>query len=128
MLVIDRYRRSTSFVPSFEKPADRTGKREGRKGVYARTTLYSDRDQIKRLSFGYSDEATLFLNGKPVFTGKSAFRFRDPGFLGIMDVEDDAVYLPLKKGRNDIVLGLAEYFGGWGFICRLDDLKGIKLE
>ena len=80
------------------------------------------------MSFGYSDEASIFLNGKPVFTGKSAFRFRDPGFLGIMDVEDDAVYLNLKKGRNEIVLGVADYFGGWGFICRMDDVHGIKID
>jgi hypothetical protein len=32
--------------------------------------------------------------------GDSAFRFRDPGFLGIMEIEDDAVYLNLKKGKN----------------------------
>jgi hypothetical protein len=80
------------------------------------------------MSFGYSDEVTVFLNSKPVFTGKSAFRFRDPGFLGIMDVENDAVYLDLKKGRNEIVLALADYFGGWGFICRVDDTRGVKIE
>ena len=28
----------------------------------------------------------------------------------------------------EIVLGLADYFGGWGFICRLDDMRGIRLE
>ena len=56
------------------------------------------------MSFGYSDEPTVFLNSEPVFTGKSSFRFRDPGFLGIMNVENDAVYLDLKKGRNEIIL------------------------
>jgi hypothetical protein len=65
---------------------------------------------------------------KPIFTGKSAFRFRDPGFLGIMDVENDAVYLDLKKGRNEIVLGVADFFGGWGFVCRVDDLLGIDIN
>ena len=80
------------------------------------------------MSLGYSDEVTVFLNSRPVFTGKSAFRFRDPGFLGIMDVENDAIYLDLKKGRNEIVLGLADYFGGWGFICRLDNISGVRIE
>src|ERR1044071_555554 len=128
MLVISRYRRSASIVPSFANLSERAGKREGRKGVFARTTIYSDRDQIKRMSLGYSDEVTVFLNSRPVFTGRSAFHFRDPGFLGIMDVENDAIYLDLKKGRNEIVLGLADYFGGWGFICRIDDPRGIKIE
>jgi hypothetical protein len=128
MVVIDRYRRSPSVVPFFLQPSERTGKREGRKVVFARAVVYSDRDQKKRMSFGYSDEATVFLNSEPVFTGKSAFRFRDPGFLGIMNVENDAVYLDLKKGRNEILLAVAEYFGGWGFICRIDDMRGIKFE
>lgn len=128
MVVIDRYRKSPSVVPIFLQPAQRTGKREGRKIVFAKTVVYSDRDQKKKMSFGYSDEATVFLNSEPVFTGKSAFRFRDPGFLGIMNVENDAVYLDLKKGRNEIILAVAEYFGGWGFICRIDDMRGIKFD
>ncbi len=128
MVVIDRYRRSPSIVRFFGDPSERIGKRAGRKVVFARATIYSERDQIRRMSLGYSDEVTVFLNAKPVFTGKSAFRFRDPGFLGIMDVENDAVYLDLKKGRNEIVLAVADYFGGWGFICRIDDLRGIKLS
>jgi hypothetical protein len=128
MVVVDRYRRGPSKVVSFSDPSRRLGGRPERRVVFARTTIYSDRDQVKRMSLGYSDEATVFLNGQPLFTGRSAYRYRDPGFLGIMDVEDDAVYLNLKKGRNELVLAVAEYFGGWGFICRIDDPSGIKLE
>lgn len=128
MVVVDRYRKGPSVVPFFLKPSERIGKREGRRIIFARTVVYSDRDQRKRMSFGYSDEATVFLNSEPVFTGKSAFRFRDPGFLGIMNVENDAVYLDLKKGRNEVLLAVAEYFGGWGFICRIDDMRGIKFD
>lgn len=128
MVVIDRYRKGAGVIQFFAAPGSRVGKRPGRKGVFARTTVYSDRDQVKKMSLGYSDEVTLFLNSQPVFTGRSAFRFRDPGFLGIMDVEDDTVYLNLRKGKNEIVLGVAEYFGGWGFICRFDDIQGVRLE
>lgn len=127
MVVVNRYRRTAEIVPFFRDPSERIGKREGRKVVFARTTVYSDRNQIKKMSLGYSDEITIFLNSRPVFTGHSAFRFRDPGFLGIMDVEDDAVYLNLKKGRNEILLGVADYFGGWGFICRIDEMRGITI-
>ena len=128
MVVVDRYRRSPSIVRFFAEPSERTGKREGRKAVYARAVIHSERDQIKRMSFGYSDEATVFLNSRPVFTGRSAFRYRDPGFLGIMDVENDAAYLDLKRGRNELLLAVADYFGGWGFIARLDDMQGVRLE
>lgn len=128
MVVVDRYRRSPSVVRFFAEPAERTGRREGRKFVYARAVIHSGREQVKRMSLGYSDEVTVFLNSRPVFNGRSAFRYRDPGFLGIMDVENDAVYLDLKKGRNELVLAVADYFGGWGLIGRLDDTRGVRLE
>jgi hypothetical protein len=55
--------------------------------------------------------------------GRSAQGFRDPGFLGIANPENDAVYLPLKKGSNELMLAVSELGGGWGFICRLVDLE-----
>jgi len=46
-----------------------------------------------------------------------------PGFLGIiMNPENGAVYLPLKKGSNELMLAVSELGGGWGFVCRLADL------
>ena len=58
------------------------------------------------------------LNGKILYRGRSAQNFRDPGFLGIVNPENDAVYLPLKKGSNELMLAVSELGGGWGFICR----------
>ena len=89
--------------------------------VYARTVIKSDRDRVAKLHFGYSDEVTVFLNRRPLFSGKSAFRERDPGFLGIVGVENDAVYLPLKKGDNELIFAVSEIFGGWGFIAKLEE-------
>ena len=94
----------------------------GTRLVYARTTLQSDRDQVKKLEIGYSDEVSVFLNGKILFRGRSAQNFRDPGFLGIVNPENDTLYLPLKKGSNELMLAVSELGGGWGFICRLGDV------
>jgi hypothetical protein len=93
------------------------------KVIYARTSIESDRDQLKKLYIGYSDDVSVFLNGRILFRGRSAQNFRDPGFLGIVNPENDAVYLPLKKGSNELVLALSELGGGWGFICRLADVE-----
>jgi hypothetical protein len=49
--------------------------------------------------------------------------FRDPGFLGIVNPENDAVYLPLKKGGNELMLAVSKLGGGWGFVCRLVALE-----
>jgi hypothetical protein len=45
-------------------------------------------------------------------------RHRDLG--GLMETVGEAVYLPLQKGRNEIVLAVTEFVGGWGFRARLD--------
>lgn len=123
-VVLYRYREAphlrVTFANDFSKRLD---PQPGMKVLYARTTIESDRDQVKKLLIGYSDEVSLFLNGKILFTGRSAQNFRDPGFLGIMNPENDAVYLPLKKGSNELVLAVSELGGGWGFICRLADLE-----
>jgi hypothetical protein len=78
---------------------------------------------VKRLNIGYSDAASVFLNGKILYRGQSYQNYRDPDFLGIINLDNDYVYLPLKKGSNDLVLEVSEIGGGWGFICREDDLQ-----
>lgn len=119
-VVINRYRQSphprVSFANDFSK---RLEPQPGMKVVYARTSIVSKRDQIKKLYIGYSDDVSVFLNGKILYRGRSAQNFRDPGFLGIVNPENDAIYLPLKKGRNELMLAVSELGGGWGFICRL---------
>lgn len=123
-VVIYRYREAphpkVSFANDFSK---RLEPQPGMKLVYARTSISSDREQVKKLFLGYSDEVSVFLNGKLLFRGRSAQNFRDPGFLGIMNPENDAVYLPLKKGNNELVLAVSELGGGWGFICRLAEME-----
>jgi hypothetical protein len=69
--------------------------------------------------FGYSDEVVIYLNSKPLYAGNNVIGFREPGVLGLVDVNNDAVYLPLRKGENELVLAVTEFFGGWGFICKL---------
>src|SRR5438270_8038893 len=117
---INRYRDSphphVTFQGDFSK---RLEPQLGTKVVYARTSIDSERDQVKKLEIGYSDEVSVFLNGKILYRGRSAQGFRDPGFLGIVNPENDALYLPLRKGKNELMLAVSELGGGWGFICRL---------
>jgi hypothetical protein len=89
--------------------------------VFARTTLRAERAGVRRLALGYSDRVAVFLNGRPVFAGNSAYQSRHAGFLGIVGPENDAVYLDLREGDNELVLAVADRMGGWGFIARLDE-------
>src|SRR6185436_8589558 len=122
-VVINRYRESphprVSFASDFSK---RLEPQAGMKVVYARAAIDAERDEVRKLALGYSDDVSVFLNGRILYRGRSAQYFRDPAFLGIVSPENDAVYLPLRKGRNELVLALSELGGGWGFVPRLVDL------
>ena len=123
-VVLYRYREAPHLRVTFQGDfSKRLEPQPGMKVVYARTTIASDREQVKKLYIGYSDDVSVFLNGKILYRGRSAQGFRDPGFLGIVNPENDAVYLPLKKGSNELVLAVSELGGGWGFVCRLTDFE-----
>ncbi len=94
-----------------------TGKIEGSRIVYARTTLTAARDELRRLPYTYSNGAVVYLNGRPL-----AFAMNPGGLrgLGVMAHVGDAVYLPLKRGKNEIVLAVIQCTGGWAFSGRLD--------
>ena len=113
LVPVNRYRESphprVSFANDFSKRLD---PQPGTKLVYARTVIHADRAQLRKLAIGYSDEVSVFLNGRILYRGRSAQNFRDPAFLGIVDAENDAVYLPLKKGDNELLLALSEMGGG----------------
>ena len=121
LVTLYRYRDAPHPRVSFQSNfSTRLEPQPGMKVLYARTTIVSDKAEVKRLALGYSDDVSVFLNGKILYRGRSAQAFRDPGFLGIVSADDDAVYLPLKKGKNELVLALSELGGGWGFLCRLE--------
>ncbi len=124
LVVLYRYREAPHLKVTFQTDfSTRLEPQPGMKVLYARASIDSDRDQVKKLYIGYSDDVSVFLNGQILFRGRSAQSFRDPGFLGIVNPENDAVYLPLKKGSNELVLAVSELGGGWGFICRLAEVE-----
>jgi hypothetical protein len=122
IVAIYRYRMAPHPRVSFQSDwSTRLDPQPGTKLIYARTAITADRDEVRKLALGYSDEVSVFLNGRILYRGRSAQSFRDPGFLGIVSADDDAVYLPLRKGTNELVLALSEMGGGWGFVARLDE-------
>ena len=95
-----------------------TGKVAGSRIVYARTTLESPRAELRRLQYSYSDGVVIYLNGRPLALAMNPQGLRDD--LGIMAGSGDVVYLPLEKGRNELVFASIEFSGGWAFGAKLD--------
>lgn len=89
--------------------------------VVAKATIVAEEAGRRKLAFGYSDEVSVFLNDEVLFHGDSTFRSRDPNFLGAIGWLD-AVFLDLFEGENELVLLVAEDFGGWGFQARLEEV------
>lgn len=83
--------------------------------IWAKTVISSDKNQTKPYAFGYSDLIFIFLNGKLLFAGNSAYTSRDANFQGIVGLNDN-IFFPLEKGNNELVIALIETFGGWGFM------------
>lgn len=85
--------------------------------VWARRSIHVEDDETGKLEFGYSDYLSVFLNGRLLYTGNAAYRSRSPEFAGVVGL-NDTLFLPLKKGDNELMLLIGESFGGWGFMAR----------
>ncbi|CAL2084960.1 conserved protein of unknown function [Tenacibaculum sp. 190524A02b] len=94
--------------------------------VFAKIEIYSDKNQTKLFEFGYSDRVTTILNGIPIYRGTNKWRSRDYRYLGTIGLFD-AVYLPLKKGKNILLMAVSEDFGGWLITGRFKDNSQIKI-
>ena len=114
LVVAERYVRRASDV---ERPA-----------VLARVAIESPQDVVRALRLGYSDEVTVFLNGGPLFSGDAHYSHDNPRQDGLIGLWQATVYLPLKKGRNELVLAVADVFGGWGWMGQLVDAAGLTVS
>ena len=83
---------------------------------------------VKRLKLGYSDEASVFLNGQILFSGDARYIFNFPRQEGLIHLDQAAVYLPLREGVNEVRIVVSETFGGWGIMGQFDDPTGLTVE
>ncbi len=93
--------------------------------VFARVTIHSNKKQTKLIKFGYSDRVVAILNGKPIYKGTNKWRSRDYRYLGTVGLFD-GVYLPLKKGKNILLMAVSEDFGGWLITGKFNNEIGLK--
>lgn len=95
-----------------------TGRIAGSRIVYARTTISAPREATRRLQYAYSNGVAVYLNGRPL-----AFAMNPGGLrsnFGVMAHVGDALYLPLRQGKNQLVFAVIECTGGWALSARLD--------
>lgn len=107
------------------------GLAEGKDTVFAKVVITSTMDQVKKFDFGFSNKVKVYLNKQILFAGSDLYMSRDYRFLGTIGFYD-SVYLPLKKGNNELLLAVTASVknptGGWGIQARFDNLEGITLQ
>ena len=71
----------------------------------------------------------MFVNGKPVYADQNLYlpaeKRKTPD--GRLSLENGSFTLPLDAGRNEVIVGVANAFFGWGLMLRLDDASGVTL-
>ncbi|GJM34200.1 MAG: hypothetical protein DHS20C18_32010 [Saprospiraceae bacterium] len=137
--ILDKTTLEPSFLKKFqwqELSSDKTGMANISKvilpkgeedTVLAKLVINAENDQIKRLDIGYSDRVRAYCNGQIIYSGNNGFRTRDYRYLGTIGYFD-AVYLPLKKGENTVLLAVSESFGGWAIQGKLENTVGLEVR
>ena len=102
---------------------------KGKNCAFARIIIQSDKDQVKKVTFGFSDKVRLYFNDQLLFSASDTWRSRNYRFLGTIGYYDE-IYLPLKKGDNELWLAISEAMpdDGWGVQAKFSDMEGISLK
>lgn len=102
--------------------------------AWAKTSVVSDKAQVKTVRIGWVREIWVYVNGTLVFTDRNlanlpAAQVADQR----ISLENGTFRLPLNQGRNEIAIALddnlpgnLQHFG-WGMALKLDDMRGIAI-
>jgi hypothetical protein len=93
----------------------------------ARTTVRAARAGVYALDLGFSDIATVFVNGTPVFTGDASYSFDRPRREGLIGYDQARLYLALQEGENELAVSVSDSFGGWGLMARFVGATGLTI-
>ena len=97
------------------------------KRVATRLTLRSPDARTVAFDLGFSDDAVVFVNGRPLFSGTQRYSYNSPRRDGLIGL-DTRLYLPLRAGDNELLVVVTDYFGGWGVMGRLEPDIGVTVS
>jgi len=105
------------------------GKSDSRRVVWLKVKLKAIEAQVHKVDFGFSDEVWVYLNNKLVYLDKNLYKhpiMKEPE--GRCSLENTSFNLAVKAGENELLIGVANDFYGWGIIARLNDMEGVTIE
>lgn len=95
--------------------------------LLVKKTLTADEAKTVQFQYGFSDRVTVFLNGRAIAYGNDTYQTRDYRHLGTVGLYD-SVFLPLKRGKNELIFAVSEGFGGWAIKAAMDPVSGVELD
>ena len=103
--------------------------------AWLKTTIVSDRAQVKHVALAMGHEVWVWVGGKLVFADRNLYypaSARKPP-LGRVALENGSFDLPLAAGANEVVVAISNDLGskqhwGWGLAMRLADIDGVRLK
>ena len=89
--------------------------------VWLKQELLADEPVTRRMNFDFSNRVWVFLNGQILYHGDHSFFLKGSFFQGSIEKNfiSDALYLPLKKGKNELLIGISAVANGWGIISKI---------
>jgi hypothetical protein len=93
----------------------------------ARVKVRAAQAGIRALDLGFSDRATVFVNGRPLYYGDHSYRFDRPRREGLIGFDQARVYVPLEAGENEVAVLVSDSFGGMGIMGRFADPSGLEV-
>jgi hypothetical protein len=104
------------------------GKSEQRRIVWLKVKIESALAHKKKVDFGFANDVWVFLNGKIAYVDKNLQArpiAKEPD--GRLSIENTSFVLPLIKGQNELLIGVANDFFGWGVIARIETMNDLSI-
>lgn len=105
------------------------GQANARRIIWLKTKLHAASAQTRRMALGFSDEVWVYINGRILHVDKNNYLLpirKEPE--GRCTTENTSFNLPLNAGDNELMIGVANDFYGWGIVAHMDTLAGITPE
>ncbi|WP_339792930.1 hypothetical protein [uncultured Imperialibacter sp.] len=105
------------------------GQSDPRRIVWLKVKITSAMRQQKMLDLGFSDEVWVLLNGRVLYIDSNLYGhpiMKEPD--GRLSLSNSSFEIPFQEGDNELLIGVANNFFGWGITARFKDLNGLTVE
>ncbi|MFN8344936.1 MAG: family 16 glycoside hydrolase [Spirosomataceae bacterium] len=104
------------------------GESDTRRFAWLKVTINTATALKRKIELGLSDEVWVFLNGRLLSADKTPYgQSAGKDQTGQCTPQNSSFSLPLTAGANELLIGVANNFCGWGLIAKLDSPEGLTV-